>query len=124
MRELLFGLLGGTLIGVSRRPPLDYTFQAGLYDSESWVGAQRDVTGLLVEGPIYMGGGFFRFSRNLPLETFQPALLANRIFNYAAVADGRAEESWCKQAGFQRVFGTRGWSVWKRAAGPAPPGVR
>ena len=52
--------------------------------------------------------------KNLPLETFHPALLQNPIFNYAAVPDGSSEEEWCKRFGLKRAWSERGFSVWNR----------
>ena len=107
-------LLAGTAWGVERMPILDYTGRAGLYDAQTWVGKQPDSTGLLVEGRFHLSGGFFRLGKNVPLETFHPALLANPIFSHAAVRDGSAEEQWCKRAGLERVWGERGFSVYKK----------
>jgi len=104
----------GTLVGVARRPPADYAGRTGLYEAQAWVGRQPDVTGLLVFEWIHLSGGFLDFSRNLPLEPFQPRLLANPIFNYAAVKEGSREAEVCRQAGLLPVLQRRGWSVWKR----------
>ena len=97
-----------------RRPPKDFTGRAGLLDAEAWVGQRPDATGLLVEGRFHLSGGFAWLGKNLPLETFHPALLQNPIFNYAAVPDGSSEEEWCKRFGLKRAWSARGFSVWNR----------
>ena len=109
-------VLLGTLYGVAHRPLLDYARRTGLYEAEAWVGQQPDVTGLLVFEWIHLSGGFLDFSRNLPLEPFGPQLLANPIFNYAAVKENSREADLCSRAGFVRVQGRREWAVWRRAS--------
>ncbi len=102
---------------LARRPPLDFTGRAGLFDAERFVGEQPDATGLLIEGRFHLSGGFMWLSRNLPLEQFHPVLLQDRIFNYAAVRDGSVEQSWCEKYSFKRIWSERGFSVWRRGDG-------
>jgi len=94
--------------GIWRGPVHDYSGRAGLFAAQSWVGEQPDATGLLVEGRFHLSGGFFLLRRNLPLETWAPALARNPIFNYAALPDGMRPE------GFSPAWSRRGWTVWKR----------
>lgn len=107
-------LLAGNAAGLLRMPAQDYSGRAGLYDAEAWVGRQPDATGLLVEGRFHLSGGFVFLSRDLPLETFDPALVADPIFSHAAVRDGGAEELRCARLGWQRAWSARGFSVFRR----------
>jgi phosphatidylinositol glycan class B len=111
---LLALILGLNLRGVLAMPVQDYSSRSGLYDAQAWVGAQEDATGLLVEGRFHLSGGFATLSRNLPLESFHPALLENPIFSHAAVRDGSAEALTCAGRGFARVWSGGGFSVWRR----------
>ncbi len=107
-------LLVGTAIGVGRMQGQDYTGRAGLYAGEAFAGQRPDASGVLVEGRFHLSGGFTMLSRDLPLETFQPRLLENEIFNYAVVRDGSAEQELCAGRGWHRAFAERGFSVWRR----------
>lgn len=107
-------LVAGNAAGVLRMPEQDYSGRAGLYDAEAWVGRQPDATGLLVEGRFHLSGGFVFLSRDLPLESFHPALLPDPVFSHAAVRDGSPEELACARRGWRRAWSSRGFSVFRR----------
>lgn len=107
-------LLAGNAAGLARMPELDYSGRAGLYDAQAWVGRQPDATGLLVEGRFHLSGGFAFFSRDLPLESFDPALLDDPLFSHAALREGSAEERRCAQLGWRRVWSEAGFAVLRR----------
>ena len=107
-------LLAGNAFGLRRMPVLDYSARAGLYAAEAFVGRAPDATGLLVEGRFHLSGGFATLGRNLPLATFEPALLHNPIFSHAAVREGSAEERWCAEFGLQQIWREDGFAVWRQ----------
>ncbi|MBW1904406.1 MAG: hypothetical protein JRH14_08500 [Deltaproteobacteria bacterium] len=64
---------------------LPWTMRRGMFQAQAFVGEQDDATGLLFHDRAHMNGGYLVFDRTIPQASFNPRLVANPLFNYAAL---------------------------------------
>ncbi len=75
-------ILGSNLEGTSELP---WTWQRGVFRAQAFAGEQEDSTGLLLQDRRHLNGGYLVFGRTVPQVQFELRLLANPLFNYAAL---------------------------------------
>jgi hypothetical protein len=73
------------------------------YEAQAWAGRQPDVTGLLYDEPIFVGGGMW-FGRPFPQLWFKPALLGNPLFSHVLVPRDSDSMRDAVRAGFTPVY--------------------
>ena len=90
------------------------------FAAQAWVGRQDDVTGLLYDEPLYVGG-YLWFGRTFPQLQFDPILLGNPLFSHVLVPRNSASMHVAERAGFVPVFTQDAFVVLRRNAdGPRP----
>ncbi len=99
-------ILGSNLQGTLELP---WTLRRGMFEAQAFVGQQDDATGLLYHDRTHMNGGYLVFGRTVPQTSFNPRLLANPLFNYAAL-QGHGEDAqrlrrtgWVEVSTFDRI---------------------
>ena len=131
LRAVLYGLrramvaLGALAIvadGARRLQTFDYELPRSRFAAQAWVGAQPDVTGLLVDWPYYTGG-YLWFGRSLPELKYERELLANRLFTHVLTRKDDGAVSSIVAAGFGIVYDRDGIVVLRRAAATEAPGT-
>ncbi|MBN1945711.1 MAG: hypothetical protein JW797_08535 [Bradymonadales bacterium] len=76
---VLVAVLAFNLHGTSR---LELDSFADLFQAQAWVSRQADATGVLLDEPLNINGGFTLLGRNLPFWRLQFDLVDNPVFNY------------------------------------------
>jgi hypothetical protein len=67
-------------------------YLADLIHAQAWVGSQPDVTGVVVDGPKGLDGGYFHFAANAPQSTFRSEILGHDLFNYVILYEHMEEQ--------------------------------
>jgi hypothetical protein len=101
------------IAGIQQREVMDYTDRWGLYRAQAWVGAQPDVTGVLVEGRFHLSGGFMMVGKNVPLDSYG-FLQSNPLYNYFVVKKSSGEETSCRSSGARLVYAAGEYVVYRR----------
>jgi hypothetical protein len=73
------------------------------FQTQAWVGRQRDLTGLVYDQPLYTGG-YLWFSRPFPQLMYQPGLLGNPLMSHVLGPRDSDMVQAGRQAGFTEVF--------------------
>lgn len=81
---ILIAILASNLEGTSELP---WTARRGMFQAQAFVGAQDDATGLLFHERRHMNGGYLVFQKTAPQVQFKRGLLANPLYNYAALLE-------------------------------------
>lgn len=81
---------------------------------QSWVGKQPDVTGLLIDAPLYSGGALW-FGNQAPMLPFDAHLANNPLFNYAVLPSESNEERIATAAGFAAALRLETFVVLRRS---------
>jgi hypothetical protein len=83
------------------------------FEAQAWVGRQRDVTGLIYDEPLFVGG-YLWFGRPFPQLMWNWTLLHNPLFNYVLVGRGTEEMRAAQHAGFVTVYAAGDFVVLRR----------
>ena len=83
------------------------------FEAQAWVGRQSDVTGLLFDEPLFVGG-YLWLGRPFPQLLVKPALLHNPLFSHVLVPRDSDSMRDAQRAGFTTVFSTGNFVVLKR----------
>ena len=73
------------------------------FEAQAWAGRQPDVTGLLFDEPLFVGG-YLWFGRPFPQVGYRPALLDNPLFSHVLVGRNSGEAKAAERAGFSQVY--------------------
>jgi GPI mannosyltransferase 3 len=80
----------------------DFDLPPERFAAQAWVGRQADVTGLLYDEPLYVGG-YLWFGRTLPQVQYKPELLDNPLFSHVLAGRNSEPARLAERAGFQVV---------------------
>lgn len=97
---ILGAIVGSNLGGTSELP---WTHQRGMFQAQSFVGSQDDATGLLFHDRRHMNGGYLVFAKTVPQAQFKRGLLANRLYNYAALQEQGDDSEHLRRTGWLEV---------------------
>lgn len=91
----------------------DFDLPPARFPAQAWVGRQADVTGLLYDEPLYVGG-YLWFSRSFPQLQFKPELLDNPLFSHVLTGRDSQPAHLAGRAGFQVVHSEGDFVVLRR----------
>jgi hypothetical protein len=80
----------------------DFDLPPARYPAQAWVGHQADVTGLLYDEPLYVGG-YVWFGRTFPQLQFEAELLDNPLFSHVLAGRDSQPARLAEGAGFSVV---------------------
>lgn len=66
-------------VGVAK---LEWHWLSGYFDAQAYVGKQDDVSGCMFKGRLHLSGGSTYINKNIPMDSYQPGLSRNPLFNY------------------------------------------
>jgi hypothetical protein len=92
----------------------DFDLPPARFAAQVWVGRQTDVTGLIYDEPLYVGG-YLWFGRTLPQLQFQPELLDNPLFSHVLAGRDSQPARLAERAGFQVVHSEGDFVVLRRS---------
>jgi GPI mannosyltransferase 3 len=84
----------------ARNTQLDHWLEQDRIRAHAWVGQQSNVTGALIDVPIFTSGGPW-FNQRAPQVHFDAALLSNPLFSHVVARAGMYEELLSRHAGFE-----------------------
>jgi hypothetical protein len=105
------------LLDAARDFRQDYWLEPGRSQCQVWAGAQRDVTGLLVDDPVFATGSL-GMTRPTPQFDFERGLLSNPLLNYAVVGEDSGARRAAERAGFEIVHRAGGFVALRRRIVP------
>jgi len=106
-------ILGILLDGALHCRGNDFDLPPARYPAQAWVGHQPDVTGLLYDEPLYVGG-YAWFGRTVPQVQFQAGLLANPIFSHVLVGRDSDAARTTERAGFSVLYTSGDFVILRR----------
>ena len=98
--SILVAILASNLKGTSELP---WTARRGMFQAQAFVGAQDDATGLLFHERRHMNGGYLVFEKTVPQVQFRRGLLANPLYNYAALPGEQSDAQRLRRMGWLEV---------------------
>jgi hypothetical protein len=97
---ILLAMLGSNLEGTSTLP---WTQRRGMFQAQAFVGKQDDATGLLYHERRHMNGGYLVLEKTVPQVQFKRGLLANPLYNYAALLGQGSDAQRLRRMGWSEV---------------------
>jgi len=91
----------------------DFTLPPARFAAQAWVGRQADLTGLIYDEPLYVGG-YLWFGRSLPQVQFKSDLLDNPLFSHVLARRDSNQARLAERAGFEVVHSAGDFVVLKR----------
>lgn len=116
--QLRLCLAGAWLIGVLVDGGLhcggnDFQLQPARFAAHAWVGKQADLTGLIYDEPLYVGG-YLCFGRTLPQVQFKAELLDNPLFSHVLAGRDSQPARLAERSGFAVVHSEGDFVVLRR----------
>jgi GPI mannosyltransferase 3 len=91
----------------------DFDMPPERFAAHAWVGRQTDLTGLLYDEPLFVGG-YLCFGQPFPQVQFAKDLLANPLFTHVLAGRDSRPAELAQAAGFRIVYGAGDFVVLRR----------
>lgn len=92
----------------------DFDLPPARFAAQAWVGKQADLTGLIYDEPLYVGG-YLRFGRSLPQVQFKAELIDNPIFSHVLAGRHSLPARLAESSGFEAVHSEGDFVVLRRS---------
>lgn len=91
----------------------DFDLPPARFPAQVWVGRQADLTGLIYDEPLYVGG-YLRFGRSFPQVQYKAELVDNPIFSHVLAGRDSQPARLAERSGFEIVHSEGDFVVLRR----------